>query len=183
MKTYVVACGGASARRRSAGDEVLQLDVSGASRNVNLRIDDITRAMLGNVPDVLLDLLEVAAYVYCADQQASRGSEQLTALGRDWRRNMHFTIPVRDPGRWSSAPVLEALSEVLGFLSDDVYSFSFVAAEAPLASRETYFPELVDGSFVPDEVALFSGGLDSFAGAVDLLAVFGVSAHGTDQAD
>ena len=30
-----------------------------------------------------------------------------------------------------------------------------------------YFPELVDGSFVPDEVALFSGGVDSFAGAVD----------------
>ena len=170
MKTYVVACGGESARRRSAEVEVLQLDVSGASRNVNLRIDDITRAIVSNVSDVLLDLLEIAAYVDCADQQASRGSEQLTDLGRDWRRNMHFIIPVRDPGRWSSAPVLEALCEILGFLSDDVYSFTFVASEAPLASREMYFPALVDGSFVPDEVALFSGGLDSFAGAADGLA-------------
>ena len=43
------------------------MDIHGAAKNVNLRIDYISRTMLGNVPDLLIDLLEVAAYVYCAD--------------------------------------------------------------------------------------------------------------------
>jgi hypothetical protein len=125
--------------------------------------------MLSGIPDVLLDLLEIAAYIYCADQQSSRGSDKLKEHGRDWRRVMNFTIPVRQPELWSSATVNDALCETLGFLSEDAYTFSFERAQDPLAGREMYFPELVHGSFVPDEVALFSGGVDSFAGAVDAL--------------
>jgi hypothetical protein len=167
MKIYDFVCGGATAEASATSGEPIRLDVQGPARNVNLRIADINRAMLSSVPDVLLDLLEVAAYVCCADQQSSRGSEKLTEHGRDWRRVMNFTIPVRLPELWASAPVVEALCETLGFLFDDAYAFSFVKATDPLADREMYFPELVDGSFVPDEVALFSGGVDSFAGAVD----------------
>lgn len=167
MKTFDFVCGGASAGASATKGEPIRLDVQGTARNVNLRIADINRAMLSSVPDVLLDLLEIAAYVYCADQQSSRGSEKLTEHGRDWRRAMNFTIPVRQPALWASASVTDALCETLGFLSDDAYTFSFLKATNPLADRETYFPELVDGSFVPDEVALFSGGVDSFAGAVD----------------
>lgn len=160
MKTFDFVCGGASAGASATKGEPIRLDVQGTARNVNLRIADINRAMLSSVPDVLLDLLEIAAYVYCADQQSSRGSEKLTEHGRDWRRAMNFTIPVRQPALWASASVTDALCETLGFLSDDAYTFSFLKATNPLADRETYFPELVDGSFVPDEVALFSGGVD-----------------------
>ncbi|BCH23558.1 hypothetical protein MesoLjLb_33430 [Mesorhizobium sp. L-8-3] len=129
--------------------------------------------MVSNIADLLLDLLEVAAYVYCADQQASRGSEKLTDVGSGWRRLMRFTIPVRDPDLWSSHPVADALQETLGFLSDDTYEFDFVKASRPLAEKHTYFPNLFDDSHSSDEVALFSGGLDSFAGAVEDLAVLG----------
>ena len=64
----------------SAADDVcrIALDVRGKDRNVNLRIADISRSMVSNIPDLLLDLLEIAAYVYCADQHASRGSAKLT---------------------------------------------------------------------------------------------------------
>lgn len=173
MKTFDFVCGGARPGRSSAGGELIRLGVQGDAQNVNLKIADINRAMVSNIPEVLLDLLEVAAYVYCADQRASRGSEKLSGHGRDWRRVMNFTIPVRRPELWASAAVTEALCETLGFLSDDSYAFSFVTAIDPLAERERYFEELSEGTFVPDEVALFSGGVDSFAGAVEDLVGHG----------
>lgn len=170
MKRFDIVCGGVSSRSATAEGETIFMDVQGKARNVNLRIEDITRTMVGNIPDVLLDLLEVAAYVYCADQRCPRGSDKLTDYGRDWRRDMRFTIPLRLPDLWETAAVKDALRETLGFLSDDTYSLSFVTAKKPLAQKELYFPSLLDGTFLPDEVALFSGGIDSFAGAVEDLA-------------
>src|SRR5690606_34783854 len=108
-----------------------RLDLQGPAKNINLRIDDISRRMVSNVPDLLLDLLEVAAYVYCADQQAPRGSDKLSGYGTAWRRQMHFTIPVRAFDLWSRHEVCETLSEALGFLSEDHYRFDFVPAQAP----------------------------------------------------
>lgn len=173
MNTFDIVCGEAPLRTLSANGEAIRLDVQGTARNVNLRISDINRAMLSNIPEVLLDLLEVAAYIYCADQRSRRGSEKLTDHGRDWRRVMNFTIPVRRPELWASEPVTDVLCKTLGFLSDDSYSFCFVKATDPLAERERYFENLVEGTFIPDEVALFSGGVDSFAGAVEDLVGHG----------
>ncbi len=166
MTAFDIACGDARPRQHAADRTALRLNVAGPGQNVNLRISDISRAMLAAVPEVLVDLLEIAAYVYCADQQCPRGSESLPGMGRDWRRQMNFTIPVRDPELWSRSEVKNALCAVLEFLSEDFYSFTFVPAVGALPPREQYFDGLVDGSFEPDDIALFSGGLDSFAGVV-----------------
>ena len=117
--------------------------------------------MLGNVPDLLIDLLEVAAYIYCADQRLGRGSDKLTNFGENWRRSLHFSIPVRHPEAWQDADVQELLAETLGFLSDDSYEFDFLKADALAQPKELYFPDLIDASMEHDEVALFSGGVDS----------------------
>ena len=49
-------------RRRRAGridsDSTLGAGCSGRRKNVNLRISDISRSMVSNIPDLLLDLLE-----------------------------------------------------------------------------------------------------------------------------
>lgn len=169
MKRFDIICGSEPDRALSAEAEIVRLDVQGKSRNVNLRIEDLSRAMVSNIPDVLLDLIEVGAYVYCADQRLPRGSDRLMDWGRDWRRELNFTIPVRCPELWESAAVKDTLIETLGFLSEDSYSFSFVKATKPLAQKELYFPGLTDAIFAPDDVALFSGGVDSFAGAVDAI--------------
>src|SRR5690606_4614115 len=139
------------------------MDVQGAAKNVNLRIDCISRTMLGNIPDLLIDLLELAAYVYCADQRLIRGSDKLTRFGENWRRSLHFSVPVRHLEVWQDTDVQELLVDTLGFLSDDSYEFDFRRAEAPVQPRELYFPDLIDTSAEHDEVALFSGGVDSFA--------------------
>ena len=65
--------------------------------------------------------------------------------------------------------------DTLGFLSDDSYEFDFRRAEAPVQPRELYFPDLIDTSAEHDDVALFSGGVDSFAGAVNDIVTLGKS--------
>ena len=166
MRQFEFICGGGSAL--PAEPEVVRkaMDVQ-RDGTVKLRIADISRTMVSNVPDLLIDLLEIAAYVYCGDQRAGRGGEKLTQAGSNWRRDMRFVIPVRRPDVWSDAELREELAKTVGFLSDDCYEFDFVEATAPLAERSLYFPDFDKASFQPDEIALFSGGLDSFAGAVD----------------
>jgi len=133
VRRFQIDCGG-----QTTGDkDAIALDVQGDARNVKLRVDYITRGMLGNVPDLLADLLEIAAYVFCADQRASRGSEKLTNYGHDWRRDMQFSIPVRCPDVWSDAQVQKELCDTLGFLSDDAYTFEFTLSESPAEIRSS----------------------------------------------
>src|SRR5918993_4464193 len=68
----LVLCGGAQAPRRSGG-ESLSLNLHGPSSNVYLKISDISRKLLTNIPDRLVDLLEIASYIYAADSALSRG--------------------------------------------------------------------------------------------------------------
>lgn len=171
MKRCLIECGVAQASEADA----LAMNVSQPGKNVNLRIDYISRFVIGNIPDLLIDLLEVAAYVYCADQRIARGSAMLTDFGADWRRSLTFAIPVRHPEIWQRADMQDILVDTLGFLSDDSYEFIFRKAEAPLQPRELYFPDLLDAFQENDDVALFSGGVDSFAGAVNDIVTLGKS--------
>lgn len=170
MKTYNILCGGADLSNLASADHCLRLDVAGPDQNVNLRLTDVNRALLTNLPDLLVDLLELAAYVYCADQRVRRGSERLCNAGEEWRRHLRFVVPVRRLDVWASASVRDLLSATLDFLSDDIYEFEFVARTARGVQRQTYFTDLIDdGMFEPDDVVLFSGGVDSLAGTVESL--------------
>ncbi|NBX75109.1 MAG: hypothetical protein EBQ92_00945 [Proteobacteria bacterium] len=143
----------------------VDLDIQGTNQNIELKIECISKATAKNIPPVLLDLLEVAAYVYCADQRTRRGGDTLANMGESWRRDMRFTIPVRELAIWNTQEVKDALIETLGFLSDDAYSFDFVSPTKAFTEVQGYF-DFEDADFTPDEVALFSGGVDSFSGAV-----------------
>src|SRR5208283_2341300 len=102
MRERMVVCGGLQAPRGSLTD-TLKLDVNalaGSPHKVNLRLGDLSRPMADNIPDVLTDMLEIAAYVYCADQFTKRGTEVMTNMGADWRRKFRFRIPVRCPEVW-----------------------------------------------------------------------------------
>jgi hypothetical protein len=99
MRRFEVICGGALLAEAHGAETTIQLDVNGPGKNVNCHITDLPSAMVLEVPDVLLDLFDLAAYVHCADQRMPRGSDKLTDYGRDWRRDIHFTIPLRQPER------------------------------------------------------------------------------------
>ena len=167
MKQHMIECG----VNAPSSEGAIAMNVHGPSKNVNLRIDYISRTMLANLPDLLIDLLEIASYVYCADQRLERGTDQLSKFGENWRRSLKFSIPVRELSVWQNQEVQDALIDTLGFLSDDAYLFEFWQAKAPIQPKERYFHDLIDPEYEHDGVALFSGGVDSFAGAVtDLVA-------------
>ena len=164
---HLALCGGVEGPQK-AGASTLSLNLHGGSANVRLRISDIGKRLLANIPDALVDLLEVAAYVYAADSAIPRGGRTDAQMGARWRRNLRFVIPVRLPDLWSSGPVSSALAETLSFLSEDLYELEFRPLRNPPALADYFeFPDAKTAGFTPDEVILFSGGLDSLAGAVD----------------
>ena len=114
---HIIVCGGAPAPRGVPPDQIVRLDLGGDEPSVDLEIADISRRLSSDVPDVLTDLIEIASYVYCADQAVTRGGEGVLAFGAHWRRNFIFHIPVLMPSMWSSLSVLDVLQKTLAILS------------------------------------------------------------------
>jgi 7-cyano-7-deazaguanine synthase in queuosine biosynthesis len=136
-----------------------------------MEVTELTKTMVANIPDRLADLLEIACYVHCADQFTRRDSAQMPALGRDWSRTFRFHLAVRDLRFWREPEVCRRLVDTLGFLSGDEFEFEFVETRRNSAPQD-YLDFSGGGTaagFTPEEIVLFSGGLDSFAGAVDAL--------------
>lgn len=171
-REHLVLCGDL-ATPAGGHSQVLPLSLHGPSPNVRLRIQDISRRLVTNIPDVLVDLLEVASYVYAADSAIPRGGKTDARMGNRWRRNLRFVIPVRCPEVWTSTPAASALVETLSFLSDDEYELEFVALEKrPAVQSHLEFSGESMEAFAPDEAILFSGGLDSLAGAIEQLQTY-----------
>jgi 7-cyano-7-deazaguanine synthase in queuosine biosynthesis len=112
--------------------------------------------------EMAVDLAIVAAAVTAADTRISRAADASDA----WTREIDLNVPVRDPDLWTGlAPLIRT---TLNFLTGDrwqVYFRSRIAAIGELASAPTKLR-----TATPTIVSLFSGGLDSFIGAIDLLA-------------
>ncbi len=169
----LILCGGASAPR-GVRVERLNLDLWGRDPNVFLKIHNITDAVMKNPPAVLLDLLDVAAYVYAGDQCGPRGGTRSFDYGDRWDRRLRYVIPLRKPKTWERAEVKEALAELLGWMTDDQFEFSFPKYErAPRLQDYLEFDKNTPNPTGIEEVCLFSGGLDSLAGAVKEAVVDG----------
>ena len=151
---------------RDAG-RATQLWLAGPLANINRGIEVIEKHMVSEVPNHLRDLLDIATYVFVADRMVRRGGETLPNMGRDWRRRFRLFIAVREPERWNDLHLRAPLEELIGFVSEDHYRIEFVKSYDP-----PDFPvrlPLQSGDVPPprhDQILLFSGGLDSLAGAV-----------------
>jgi hypothetical protein len=123
---------------------------------------DLTR--LGVHPtDIGLDLMLLAVHVHAADTKLSRRLESQDS----WTREIRLVVPVSDELLWAStAPIL---SRALNFLTGDHWTIQFRPRPpgTSLLSASGQAP-LLPPAF--DEVALFSGGLDSLIGAIDTLS-------------
>lgn len=143
-------------------NDPLQLHLWGKPENVRLQVNDIRSHLLQDIPSPFHDLVEIATYVYVADQATTRGGDGVDVFGENWRRRLFFRIPVRNPDFWNQDKVRSQLVGTLSFLSEDEYFFEFVKLTGePPAQRHLDF-----GVDAPDEVVLFSGGLDSLGGAI-----------------
>jgi 7-cyano-7-deazaguanine synthase in queuosine biosynthesis len=165
MEEHLFLCG-LSPAQRAAYDGGTRLQINGADENVILKIEEIRKKYVTNVPDVLTDLLEIAGYVFAADNSVTRGGPAFRNMGSDWRRSFRLVIGVRELERWSTTEMRRALRDLLSFISDDSWQLQFVKLENPKK-----WPDYFDFSRNNDEpgasnIVLFSGGLDSLAGAV-----------------
>jgi 7-cyano-7-deazaguanine synthase in queuosine biosynthesis len=125
-------------------------DVNAVSRDLGRQLDSLS-----------LDLCEIAAYIYLGDKAVSRG------LYEKWTRNLSFLVPVRNPDRWNS--VKELLTNTIATLSGDNIQFHFVPKANWKENGAPPAPVSLHHQPESDCTCLFSGGLDSFAGAAYLI--------------
>jgi 7-cyano-7-deazaguanine synthase in queuosine biosynthesis len=155
----------------------LEIDIDGTNsgRAVRYNVKDVVQATGLVPPSTAVDLLHVALTVFSAD----RGVRRAEAYNR-WERGFQVYIPVSDPHYWER--VRPTLEEMLTFLTNDYWTFEFRQLDSGLLipHNRTALPLNSDFS----TVALLSGGLDSFVGAIDALecelkSVAFVSHHNT----
>jgi 7-cyano-7-deazaguanine synthase in queuosine biosynthesis len=131
---------------------------SGNHALANNLLWDVHKAGL-SPSQVAIDLLHLATIVYTADLRIWRGYDR----GDAWYRQISIHVPVTDVALWTAAK--QILTDLLCFLTGDAWSVNFrpkVQSPDPTIGKPPDPP--------PDTVCLFSGGLDSFVGAIDLLA-------------
>ena len=165
-----ILCGGVKASGVSAAAPKLALNLweTHGGKNISLRIEDLNEKLWRDIPPQFQDLLELAAYVYCCDQTTIRGQHEVNSFGGQWKRRFHLHVPVRVPELWNSAAAKGLLVKTLDFLSDDFYDFSFYGAkDAPQVQQFFDFDKGAGPGGQIEEVMMFSGGLDSLAGAIE----------------
>ncbi|MDX1973468.1 MAG: Qat anti-phage system QueC-like protein QatC [Candidatus Sumerlaeia bacterium] len=133
-----------------AEDVVLDVNASGLLR--------VSRA----VPDIAQDFLCIASCIYAADKAVDRKAEE-----DKWTRHLAIEIPVEHVDTWTE--VADDLSDCIGFLTGDRWEISFRHGEKRLVQKKQRSRQVRFKRAAGDAVCLFSGGLDSFIGAVDWL--------------
>lgn len=129
------------------------------ARNFALNFDELAAGLPALLTPQQLDWLEILGHLLAIDISCERGAGDL-----EWTRAIDAWLPVRDPGFWAVHKT--TIEAIFGDLTDDQLELHFERdTEAPSAPRmsRTPFPE-------HGGVALLSGGQDSFAGALMLLA-------------
>lgn len=118
----------------------------------------------GFIKPIGIDLLMLSLAVYGADRWILRKS-----ASDGWKRKIHIHLPVLELEKMNENKRL--LTEILDFLSGDEWQLSF--RQRDFTSNENKWRKKIDKSKMEginvDRFCMFSGGLDSFIGAIDLL--------------
>lgn len=112
-------------------------------------------------PERAIDLAILAATVTAADTRISRAADAQDS----WTREIDLYIPVAEPDRWSAN--VKLIERMLKFLTGDHWRIAFRPRQKGMDRLIDRPARLVGATF--DSVCVFSGGLDSFVGAIALL--------------
>lgn len=114
--------------------------------------------------EIAMDLLVIACSLYTADTRINR--DQFS--DDSWTREVSLYIPVSDPQHWNQQKA--KLQEIFGFLTGDLWDIYF----RPRTQMDVLSPvsriSRFGMSYTTNTVCLFSGGMDSFIGAIDLIS-------------
>lgn len=151
-------------------NKVMNLIFGGSSQTFSLAAGDVFARNLMPLPEICNDLMRIACAVFHADCSVSRGGDTRSDMGAAWRRSFSARVSVSDPQLWARQDVRDALVAAAEFLTEDHFQFEFdqIPPGKPAQQYFNFSSHEDDRTF--DEVILFSGGLDSFAGALQSLA-------------
>jgi 7-cyano-7-deazaguanine synthase in queuosine biosynthesis len=135
--------------------EIITHSEDGSSRVGRIHVAQEMLSWMGPFRPIVHDLLHIATAVHHIDRVAPR-SRSIQRPGR----NIEVRLAVVEPGQWNA--VRDDLEKLLSWLTDDHWHLTFTHAETSTAQQMDWASERLDGA---EEVALFSGGLDSVAGA------------------
>jgi len=130
-----------------------------------------SRALLNTVRDLgaqidtnAVDLITIATAVTAADT-----FEQRETAADAWSRVMHLHIPVTNERMWGE--LSNRLSSILNFLTGDQWRFTFFKTSMVIPKPKSSHKAKARLKTLKglNSVCLFSGGLDSAVGAIDIL--------------
>ncbi|MDA3860882.1 MAG: hypothetical protein PF445_06625, partial [Melioribacteraceae bacterium] len=167
---YIVACNGIKVKETEGEANYLYLEHDATKEGWNTRIElenFVTSAY--KVSDRAKDLLEIAGYIFAADRKSSRGAIDAVEM-HSWSRAFEIHIQVRDITFWEQPKIKTMLNDALSYMTGDKrYDFVFYKANGDFP---TSIFDNKEFSIEPSdklEVVLYSGGLDSLSGIVELL--------------
>ncbi len=119
---------------------------------------------------LIADWIDIAVASYFADRFAIRRTKADSRQEYHWGRAIKLRIGVRQPDTWRRPELLKSLSSLLGFMTGDKWEFEFSEYQgkrrfSEVNGQANLFP--LEG---PTLVALYSGGLDSFAGVTQYMS-------------
>tara|TARA_R110001606_G_scaffold361754_3_gene514957 strand:+ start:15184 stop:16515 length:1332 start_codon:yes stop_codon:yes gene_type:complete len=111
-----------------------------------------------------IDLITIATAVTAADT-----FEQRENAADAWSRQMRLYIPIQNKQIWD--PLVDRLSSLLNFLTGDQWQFTFLETSLAMPSPKSSNKAKARLKTLKglNSVCLFSGGLDSAIGAIDIL--------------
>lgn len=125
---------------------------------------DTVRDLGVNVDADAIDLVTIATAVTASDTFELRDKAP-----NAWSRQMHLHIPVTNENMWNS--LAAELSSILNFLTGDQWKFTFVKTSMVMPKLKVSEKAKLKARSLKglNAVCLFSGGLDSAVGAIDIL--------------
>ncbi|EOU1118148.1 TPA: hypothetical protein PL520_002552 [Clostridium perfringens] len=146
--------------------------------NLNTNFEDIWRRFnRQNIDAIYEDLLVIALSVFAVDRKVPRKKisgkyEKEYKYNDNWTRNFEINIPVIELEKWNASK--KKLQEFLDFLTGDEWKIDFRFTDKRYKNGKFSTKKYENSNQMIknrdfDCVSLFSGGLDSFCGALRLL--------------
>ena len=173
-KLHIFYCNGTSpskvkGRKKKGEQHTLIHDPGSSKQNVTIELPNFVLSVSHLSPRIK-DLLEIAGYVFAADRNIPRGPDNAVEF-QNWGRSFHFHFKVRDFAFWNQQDVKQKLSAALCFMSGDKkYEFTFQKGQSDSPMNLFDREEFKINTEKKTDIVLFSGGLDSLTGTVELLS-------------
>jgi hypothetical protein len=97
---YVFLCNDPPIKRIPQGN-ILSYTGDSSNKNINLELPKFISSVF-HLSDRILDLLELAAYLFAADRMSNRGAKEAVEY-HNWSRSFEFHMRVRDFDFWANS--------------------------------------------------------------------------------